>query len=71
MNSASCSYNSASRMKDLNISLEGELVESTPNSTSRDGIQVSRLDRELGELASQLGESGQLKVDSDFDLGHD
>ena len=46
MNSASCSYNSASRMKDLNISLEGELVESTPNSTSRDGIQVSRLDRD-------------------------
>nr|KAJ0186050.1 hypothetical protein LSAT_V11C900456960 [Lactuca sativa] len=46
MNSTSCSYNSASRMKDLNISLEGELVESSPNSTSRNGIQDNRLGRD-------------------------
>ena len=48
-------------MKDLNIGLEGELVESSPNSTSRIEIQGSRLGRD-----SALG---QLKVDSNYDLG--
>nr|KAJ0209431.1 hypothetical protein LSAT_V11C400185580 [Lactuca sativa] len=59
-NSASCSYNSASRMKDLNISLEGELVESSPNSTSRNGIQDNRLGR---DLASWRANSASRPVD--------
>ena len=69
MDSTSCSYNSASRMKDLNIGHEGEPVESSPNSTGRIGIQGSRLRRDSASRKANSASRGQLKVDSDFDLG--